>query len=182
MLFARLAGRAPRSALETRIPKTLYPNRATRTTTISLQKPSLSTTATTTTPKHHSSTHHNATQFPPSRPFTTTPTRPRQTIGQLKARYSNGPFSWKAALLLILTGAGMIVYFRHEKERLARKRIAELSKGVGKPKVGGPFVLKDLGGNTFTEEDLRGRYSFVSIFLLHMFFHLGGLFGERMLV
>lgn len=58
----------------------------------------------------------------------------------------------------------MIVYFRHEKARLERKRIAELSKGVGKPKVGGPFVLKDLEGKEFTEQDLRGKYSFVSHF------------------
>jgi protein SCO1 len=55
----------------------------------------------------------------------------------------------------------MIAYFRYEKGRLERKRIAEMSKGVGKPKVGGPFVLKDLEGKLFTDEDLRGRYSFV---------------------
>jgi protein SCO1/2 len=82
-------------------------------------------------------------------------------MGQLKARNSTGPFSWKAALLFVITGAGMIVYFRVEKERLERKRIAEMSKGVGRPKVGGPFVLKDLDGKEFTAEDLKGRYSFV---------------------
>lgn len=84
-------------------------------------------------------------------------------MGQLKARNSTGPFSWKAALLFVLTGGGMIIYFRVEKERLERKRIAEMSKGVGKPKVGGPFTLKDLDGKEFTAEDLKGRYSFVSI-------------------
>ena len=63
----------------------------------------------------------------------------------------------------MLTGAGMVIYFRVEKARLERKRIAEMSKGVGKPKVGGPFVLKDLNGNEFTAEDLKGKYSFVSI-------------------
>ena len=82
-------------------------------------------------------------------------------MGQLKARNSTGPFSWKSALLFVITGAGMIVYFRVEKERLARKRIAEMSKGVGRPKVGGPFVLKDLDGKQFTDEDLKGKYSFV---------------------
>jgi hypothetical protein len=60
----------------------------------------------------------------------------------------------------------MIVYFRYERGRLERKRIAEMSKGVGKPKVGGPFVLKDLDGKVFTDEDLKGRYSFVSASLL----------------
>lgn len=65
--------------------------------------------------------------------------------------------------MFILTGGGMIVYFRVEKERLERKRIAEMSKGVGRPKVGGPFELKDLDGRTFTEADLKGRYSLVRL-------------------
>jgi protein SCO1/2 len=63
----------------------------------------------------------------------------------------------------VITGGAMIIYFRVEKERLARKRVAEMSKGVGRPKVGGPFVLKDLNGNQYTEEDLKGKYSFVSL-------------------
>lgn len=61
----------------------------------------------------------------------------------------------------------MIVYFRVEKERLERKRIAEMSKGVGRPKVGGPFVLRDLKGEIFTEEALKGRYSFVYFGFTH---------------
>ncbi|RAH42360.1 SCO family protein [Aspergillus brunneoviolaceus CBS 621.78] len=89
------------------------------------------------------------------------------TMGQLKARNSTGPFSWKSALLFVLTGGGMIIYFRVEKERLERKRIAEMSKGVGKPKVGGPFTLKDLDGKEFTAEDLKGKYSFVYFGFTH---------------
>lgn len=96
-----------------------------------------------------------------SRTFSTTPYRPAKTIQQLKARNATGPFSWKSALLFVITGGAMIVYFRYEKARLERKRVAEMSKGVGKPKVGGPFVLKDLKGREFTEEDLKGKYSFV---------------------
>lgn len=84
-----------------------------------------------------------------------------KSMSQLRARNATGPFSWQAALLFVVTGAGMIMYFRYEKARLERKRIAEMSKGVGKPKVGGPFVLKDLDGKEFTEEDLKGKYSFV---------------------
>lgn len=36
-----------------------------------------------------------------------------------------------------------------------------MSKGYGKPKVGGPFTLKDLDGKEFTEQDLLGKYSMV---------------------
>ena len=56
----------------------------------------------------------------------------------------------------------MIVYFNYEKGRLERKRITEMSKGYGKPKVGGPFTLTDLDGKEFTEKDLLGKYSIVS--------------------
>ncbi|KAF7717038.1 Synthesis of cytochrome c oxidase Sco1, mitochondrial [Penicillium ucsense] len=100
--------------------------------------------------------------------FSTTALRARaKTMGQLRQRNSTGPFSWKAALLFVLTGAGMVIYFRVEKARLERKRIAEMSKGVGRPKVGGPFVLKDLDGKEFTEEDLKGKYSFVYFGFTH---------------
>ena len=55
----------------------------------------------------------------------------------------------------------MMIYFQVEKERLARARIAEMSKGVGRPKVGGPFLLKDLEGRDVTEEELKGKFSLV---------------------
>jgi protein SCO1/2 len=102
--------------------------------------------------------------------FSTSTTRSaagKQTMGQLKSRQRNGPFSWKAALLFVATGAAMIIYFRVEKARLERKRVTEMSKGVGRPKVGGPFVLKDLEGKEFTAEDLKGKYSFVRTLFLN---------------
>ncbi|KAI5303210.1 hypothetical protein KEM56_007792 [Ascosphaera pollenicola] len=92
---------------------------------------------------------------------------PRKTMEQLKARNSTGPFSWKAGVLFIATGGAMILYFKSEKARLEREHIAQLTKGTGKPKVGGPFVLKDLKGQTFTEENLKGKYSFVYFGFTH---------------
>jgi len=62
----------------------------------------------------------------------------------------------------------MIFYFRYEKARLDRQRIVEASKGVGKPKVGGPFELLDQEGKTFTQEDMKGGYSLVSEVEVHM--------------
>lgn len=61
----------------------------------------------------------------------------------------------------------MIFYFRYEKARLERKRIVEMSKGHGKPKVGGPFTLKDVDGNEFTEKDLLGKYSLIYFGFTH---------------
>lgn len=57
----------------------------------------------------------------------------------------------------------MVFYFRYEKARLERKRLVEMSKGYGKPKVGGPFSLKDTDGNEATEKSLLGKYSMVCL-------------------
>jgi hypothetical protein len=39
--------------------------------------------------------------------------------------------------------------------------VAEAAKGVGRPKVGGPFSLVDQHGKEFTDGDMKGRYSLV---------------------
>lgn len=44
---------------------------------------------------------------------------------------------------------------------MERKRVAEASKGVGRPKVGGRFELKDHEGRIFTDQDLKGRFTLV---------------------
>lgn len=41
-------------------------------------------------------------------------------------------------------------------------RIAEMTKGVGKPKVGGPLILVDQEGKERKDEDWRGRFMLVS--------------------
>jgi protein SCO1/2 len=48
---------------------------------------------------------------------------------------------------------------------MERKRVAEAAKGVGRPKVGGPFELVDHEGRRFTDKDMKGRYSLVCWFL-----------------
>ncbi|KAF9879609.1 SCO1/SenC [Colletotrichum karsti] len=88
-------------------------------------------------------------------------TKTYKTVEEAKSRYRSGPFSWKAGLLFVGTGAGLTWYFEHEKQRMERKRIAEATKGIGRPKVGGPFRLKDQDGNVFTDEDMKGRYALV---------------------
>lgn len=57
----------------------------------------------------------------------------------------------------------MTFYFRYEKARMERKRIAEAAKGVGKPKVGGKFELLDQDGKPFSSEDMRGKFTLVSL-------------------
>jgi protein SCO1/2 len=71
------------------------------------------------------------------------------------------PFNLTAALLFLCAGGGLYAYFTYEKERMARKRIADQTKGIGKPKVGGPFTLVDQNGKVFGSEDMLGKYSLV---------------------
>lgn len=61
----------------------------------------------------------------------------------------------------------MTFYFRYEKARMARARIAEANKGIGKPLVGGAFHLTDHNGKDFTQEDLKGKYSLVYFGFTH---------------
>jgi hypothetical protein len=51
---------------------------------------------------------------------------PQLTTEQYQAfrgKQSVGPFTWKAAGLFLLTGTGLIIYFRHEKDRMDRLRM-----------------------------------------------------------
>ncbi|KAK1763625.1 Cu-binding protein [Phialemonium atrogriseum] len=90
-----------------------------------------------------------------------------KTVEEAKSRYRSGPFSWKAGLLFIATGAGLLYYFEREKGRMQRKRVADSNKGVGRPQVGGPFELIDQNGKTMTQEDLKGKYSLVYFGFTH---------------
>lgn len=45
---------------------------------------------------------------------------------------------------------------------MQRVRVAEATKGVGRPKVGGVFELVDHDGKAFTSEDMKGKYALVS--------------------
>ncbi|MCJ1304455.1 Cu-binding protein [Hypocenomyce scalaris] len=102
-----------------------------------------------------------------SRPFTTTLPRPYKTVQEARSRHRSGPFSTTAALLFLTAGAGMIFYFRYEKARMERKRVAEAAKGMGRPKVGGKFELVDQEGRVFTEDGMRGKFSLVYFGFTH---------------
>ncbi|KAF1992318.1 mitochondrial metallochaperone Sco1 [Aulographum hederae CBS 113979] len=101
------------------------------------------------------------------RPFSETSRNAYKTVQEARSRQRSGPFSWKAAVLFVVTGAAMIVYFQEEKARLERKRIADETKGVGKPKVGGPFNLIDQDGKPFSSEDMKGKYALVYFGFTH---------------
>ncbi|GAW22473.1 hypothetical protein ANO14919_120100 [Xylariales sp. No.14919] len=90
-----------------------------------------------------------------------------KTVEEARSRYRTGPFSWKAGVLFVLAGCGMVWYFEEEKKRMQRRRIAEATKGVGKPKVGGDFNLVDHEGRPFSSANLKGRYSLIYFGFTH---------------
>ncbi|OBW63534.1 MAG: FAD/NAD(P)-binding domain-containing protein [Aureobasidium pullulans] len=104
---------------------------------------------------------------PTTRTFSKSSAMRYKTVEEAKSRYRFGPFSWQAGILFLSAGVGMGLYFRYEKERMARKRIAEHSKGVGRPLVGGPFQLIDQDRKPFTEQNLKGKYSLVYFGFTH---------------
>ncbi|RDA95295.1 hypothetical protein CP533_3497 [Ophiocordyceps camponoti-saundersi (nom. inval.)] len=110
----------------------------------------------------------SSSSLPPLRSKVTpfrVPSQPRRTkyktVEQARSRQSTGPFSWKAGIVFVTTCAGLVWYFESEKERMKRKRIADATKGVGKPKVGGNFDLVDQDGKPFTSDMLKGKHSLV---------------------
>ena len=86
-----------------------------------------------------------------------------KTIEQAKSQHRTGPFSPRSAFLFLTVGAGLWLYFRYEKERMQRKKIAESSKGVGKPKVGGKFEMVDQEWRPWTEQNIKGGFTLVSL-------------------
>jgi hypothetical protein len=77
------------------------------------------------------------------------------------ADYIEQPLTLKAGVLFIVVGAGLVIFLREERARMERKQIANSTKGIGKPKVGGPFSLVDQYGVPFSNEDMKDKYALV---------------------
>nr|CDI56810.1 probable SCO1-involved in stabilization of Cox1p and Cox2p [Melanopsichium pennsylvanicum 4] len=107
---------------------------------------------------------------PPSSPScTTTALHPfitrrysSQREESAKDKLAIGPFNLKAGLLFLVTGAGLLYYFRTEKQNVEQRRKAETASAkVGRPRIGGPFNLITSTSHPFTHQDLLGSFSLV---------------------
>ncbi|KAI0915435.1 hypothetical protein AcV5_003657 [Taiwanofungus camphoratus] len=86
----------------------------------------------------------------------------QQTPAGARDRSAVGVFTPKAAALFVVTGVGLVFYFRYEKQKLLEQRQKELEdKEVGRPTVGGPFTLTTHQNKPFTEKDLLGKWSLI---------------------
>ncbi|KZT62203.1 putative SCO1-involved in stabilization of Cox1p and Cox2p [Calocera cornea HHB12733] len=109
-------------------------------------------------------------------PFTGCPCTPASLLLLSRRRYGTvpespeehrekaavGPFTWRAALVFVATGAGLYWYFTNEKAKVQEQKRKELADyKVGKARVGGPFTLVTHTGAPFTEQDILGKWSLV---------------------
>ncbi|KAI0341975.1 h-sco1 [Trametopsis cervina] len=77
-------------------------------------------------------------------------------------RAAVGVFTPTAAAIFVVTGVSLFWYFRYEKQKSAEQREKELAdKQVGRPTVGGPFSLTAHTGETFTEQNILGKWSLI---------------------
>ncbi|KAL1710610.1 putative SCO1-involved in stabilization of Cox1p and Cox2p [Schizophyllum commune] len=92
-----------------------------------------------------------------------------------KSRYDVGVFTLPSAAVFVATGLGLVLYFRHEKQKLEEEREKEnAAQAYGRPKVGGPFALTATSatgasgvprveerpeGTPFTDANLLGHWS-----------------------
>lgn len=65
--------------------------------------------------------------------------------------------TWRAVLVLIVAGGAFTWWFTSEKEKLRLQKEAELRRGMGKPLIGGNFLLVDTENIPFTHENLKNN-------------------------
>ncbi|KAM6495358.1 SCO1/SenC domain containing protein [Amanita muscaria] len=95
----------------------------------------------------------------------------RRTLGQptgvrkyseFRQRNSVGVFTPASAAVFIITGVGLLYYFRYEKAKLLEEREKEReSKTYGRPNLGGPFTLINGDEKPFSDKDMLGKWNLV---------------------
>lgn len=85
-------------------------------------------------------------------------------------RSAIGAFTLPSALLFSLTGLGLYYYFQHEKGLQQERKLAETANAkIGKPKIGGEFVLTDQDGKEWGSKDMKGKWCLVYVCFSSLF-------------
>ncbi|SCZ97811.1 BZ3500_MvSof-1268-A1-R1_Chr7-3g09600 [Microbotryum saponariae] len=72
------------------------------------------------------------------------------------------PFTLRAGAIFAVTGLGLYFYFQKEKAKIqAHKEQEHATAKIGRPNIGGPFVLTDQEGKSFSDQDMVGKWSLV---------------------
>ncbi|RCH93411.1 Cu-binding protein, partial [Rhizopus stolonifer] len=81
-------------------------------------------------------------------------------------------FTWKSAAVLTLTAAGLVVYFKNEKEKLQaqrKKQERDSIRALGRPNIGQPFKLLNVNQNRLmsSEELMNGKFTMIYFGFTH---------------
>ena len=71
------------------------------------------------------------------------------------------PVTWTSFVLVGLAGAALVYYFQQERKKHRLESEAKRNRGMGVPKIGGPFSLVDTNGKRWTQDDLKGRWTII---------------------
>ncbi|KAI8989483.1 SCO1/SenC-domain-containing protein [Pilobolus umbonatus] len=95
------------------------------------------------------------------------------TKEQIRTKAVIGPFTFKAAAAFLGVGAGLLLYFKSEKNKVEilrkQKEIEKNSpQSYGKPKLGGHYSLTNAEtGTPFGSDDMKGRFALIYFGFTH---------------
>lgn len=77
---------------------------------------------------------------------------------EMKDSRTKGPVTFFSLGFALITAAGVAVFYNLEKDKKT-KMLAKNIKSVGKPALGGPWVLVDQNGIPRTDASYRGKFA-----------------------
>lgn len=77
-----------------------------------------------------------------------------------KVNYGRSPVTLASLGVAAIAAAGIMVFYEHEKEKKL-ETVLKQTKSIGKPALGGPWVLVDTEGKVKTDEDFLGKFTLI---------------------
>jgi len=84
----------------------------------------------------------------------------------VKRLFANSAPWYQHAIFLSSLG-GLYAFNAYLKQRKKKKEIAEETKSIGEPSIGGPFDLVDINGNDVTDETFLGKWILIYFGFCH---------------
>lgn len=84
----------------------------------------------------------------------------RQFSSSTGGSYSRSPVTLASLGVVAIAAAGVMIFYDNEKEKKL-ETVMKQTKSIGKPALGGPWVLVDTEGKIKTDEDFLGRFTLI---------------------
>jgi hypothetical protein len=83
--------------------------------------------------------------------------RSMSNFSEFKDSRTKGPITFWSLSFMTITGCGLVAMFYIEKDRLEKARAKNI-RSVGKPALGGPWILVDQDGHPRTDASYNGKF------------------------